>query len=96
MTIRAEKGGLIRSALWDPSHPDTAVVGTVLDLTDRAVIGTEAGLTGMAFHPDFPRTPYVYVHYSGLNAPGATGPFTEYISRFTSLDVGLTLAAISG
>ena len=80
------KAGLLRTVVWDPSHPATPVVTTALDLTDRIVVGIEAGLTGMAFHPGFPLVPYVYVHYSGPNPPGVTGTFTERISRFTSRD----------
>ncbi len=88
------KGGLIRRVTWDPSHPTSPrpTVTTVCDLTDRVIAGTESGLEGMVFHPGFPNPPYVYVHYSGQNAPGvAPGPFTEYISRFTSRDGGLTI-----
>jgi glucose/arabinose dehydrogenase len=37
---------------------------TVLDLTDRVRTGTEQGLLGMAFHPDFARNGIVYLHWS--------------------------------
>lgn len=36
----------------------------------------EAGLLGLAFHPDFPSTPYFYVNYFGNGA-------ITYVSRFT-------------
>lgn len=50
----------------------------------------ECGLLGMAFHPDFPATPRVYLTYSSLQYTGVTGPDT-HLSEFTSRDGGLTL-----
>lgn len=48
-----------------------------LDIQDRVYdTGNERGLLGMAFHPDFPDTPYVFVNYTGSGG-------TTYISRFT-------------
>ena len=49
----------------------------------------ECGLIGLAFHPDFPATPRVYITYTGLDRPGG-GPST-HLSEFTSPDGGLTL-----
>ncbi len=49
----------------------------------------ECGLLGMAFHPDFPATPRVYLTYTSLQRTGA-GPDTR-LSEFTSSDGGLTL-----
>ena len=50
----------------------------------------ECGLLGMAFHPDFPATPLVYLSYTALQRPGAAGPDSR-LSEFTSRDGGLTL-----
>ena len=48
----------------------------------------EGGLLGMAFHPDFPVTPEVYVSYTRSEAP-----LISYVSRFFSTDGGQTLNA---
>jgi len=85
----ASKDGRIRRVVWDGSGGSHSSI--VLDLSDAVVVGPEAGLSGMAFHPRFEGNGFVYVHYSGPNGPGAPGPFTEYVSRFTSVDGGLTL-----
>lgn len=55
-----EKGGRIRivngtSTLTTPFLNLTSVVGTA---------GDEEGLLGLAFHPNYPATPYFYVHYT--------------------------------
>src|SRR5688572_2417047 len=84
------KEGRIRRAFWDGTGTPSATV--MLDIASKVVVGPEAGFGGMAFHPDFDTNGHVYVHYSGANLPGADpGPFTEYVSRFTSFDGGLTL-----
>jgi uncharacterized repeat protein (TIGR03806 family) len=49
----------------------------------------ECGLLGMAFHPNFPATPRVYLTYTTLERSGG-GPNT-HLSEFTSPDGGLTL-----
>ena len=46
----------------------------------------ESGLLGMAFHPNFPATPFVYVNYTASGAP-----LTSRIARFQSVNGGLTL-----
>lgn len=38
--------------------------------------GNEEGLLGLAFHPDFPNTPYVYVNYT------ASGPNRTVVERY--------------
>ncbi len=50
---------------------------------------SECGLIGMAFHPDFPRTPRVYLTYTSMQHT-LRGPDT-HLSEFTSPDGGLTL-----
>lgn len=42
-----------------------------LDIRGRVQVGGEFGLLGMAFHPDFPQEPRVFVHYSAADS-GAT------------------------
>jgi glucose/arabinose dehydrogenase len=51
-----------------------------LDLTGRLDDFWERGLLGLAFHPDFPRTPHLFVLYV------ARQPYTHHVlSRFTML-----------
>ena len=50
----------------------------------------EGGLLGMAFHPNFPATPQVFLSYT-RTGPDAQHPLTSVISRFTSRDGGATL-----
>jgi len=50
----------------------------------------EGGLLGMAFHPNFPGTPEVFLSYT-RPGPDALHPLTTVISRFTSHDGGATL-----
>lgn len=50
----------------------------------------EGGLLGMAFHPNFPATPQVFLSYT-RTGPDAQHPLTSVISRFTSNDGGATL-----
>lgn len=51
----------------------------------------EGGLLSIAFHPDFPTTPLVYVSYTRTGPDPANFPLTSVISRFTSNDGGMTL-----
>jgi glucose/arabinose dehydrogenase len=53
-----------------------------LTLEDQIFFQGESGLTGLAFHPDFPQVPWVYVMYTYLSADG---PFNR-ISRFTEVE----------
>ncbi len=46
----------------------------------------EAGLLGMAFHPDYRNNRQVFLSYTGND-----GGLTSYVSRFTSTDDGVTL-----
>src|SRR5262249_8309125 len=84
------KAGIIKTLTFDLANPSLPTVTNALDISAKVVTGPESGFGGMVFHPSFPMTPFIYVHYSGPNTPGATGPFTEYISRFTTNDGGLT------
>lgn len=56
-----------------------------LDLRGKLVdpLGSEEGLLGLAFAPDFPQSRRFYVHYSAPGAPG-TRQRRSVISRFTA------------
>ncbi len=86
------KTGFVERVVWDQNNPGTPVITHAINLSGKVVSNSpEAGLSGMVLHPQFQSgQPFVYLHYSGPNTPGATGPFTEYISRFTSFDGGMT------
>ncbi len=58
-----------------------------VDIRDRVETASEAGLLGIAFHPDFASNGEVFLSYT---TPG-TGRFVSRISRMTSPDGGLTL-----
>lgn len=78
-----EKGGRV---LRVDSEGSTVHVAPFIDLGKRVdARPTEAGLLGMAFHPDFSRNGTVYLSYT------RGGPLTSVLSRFTSRDDGLTL-----
>jgi glucose/arabinose dehydrogenase len=64
-----EQGGLIRI------HDGTQVLPTpFLDLTPFVVSGGEQGLLGMAFHPDYPATPFIFVNYTCLGGSPDCAP----------------------
>jgi hypothetical protein len=48
-----------------------------LDIEDQVMNSGERGLLGLAFHPQYPATPYIYVNYV------IDGTITNRISRFT-------------
>jgi glucose/arabinose dehydrogenase len=78
-----EQGGRVRVFDNDAGAPSFS---TFVDITGRVASGGEMGLLGMAFHPDFPMDPRVYLSY--INA---TAGRVSRISEFTSADDGLTL-----
>ncbi len=57
-----------------------AAPAVVLNLSARVVTSSEAGLVGLAFHPSYPDSAYIYVHYV------TSGPLHSVISRFTMTD----------
>jgi glucose/arabinose dehydrogenase len=79
-----EQAGTIRVFANDDGATATL---TFLDITGRVRSGGERGLLGMAFHPDFPNTPEVFVSYT--RQPDGT----SRVSRFLSADGGQTLDA---
>jgi glucose/arabinose dehydrogenase len=64
---------------------DTQKKRVVLDLVKSVKDGGERGLLGMAFHPEFPKKPYVYVNYTFQGKELVTR-----IARFTTKDGGKT------
>lgn len=79
-----EQGGVIQAFDNDNS---TVTQDVFLDISARVESTfSETGLLGMAFHPQFPATPEVYVSY---NTSGAT--LASVISRFQLDSTGLAL-----
>lgn len=78
----------IEGRVWQfTNQPETAQGEIFLNISGRVFNDeAESGLLGMAFHPDFPATPYVYLSYTRRGAP-----LISIISRFTSADGGNTL-----
>ena len=57
---------------------------TFVDIRSRVVSGGETGLLGLAFHPEFPDDPRVFLSYTSGN------PLVSRISVFTTSDSGQT------
>ena len=79
-----EQGGRIRAFANDP---DATAATDFVDLSARVLAGGEAGLLGMAFHPDFATNGRVYLNFSeqvGAQVRSVT-------AEFTSMDGGQTL-----
>ena len=68
-----ERAGIIKVF---PNSQTVQSVKTFLDITDRVSAGNEMGLLGLAFHPDYVDSGYLYVNYTTSN------PLTTRISRF--------------
>lgn len=64
----------------------TAAPKLALDLTDRVVVGGEAGLLGVAFHPDFASNGDAFFSYTAPAGP----VFTSRVTRIHSPDGGLS------
>jgi len=62
---------------------------TFIDITSRVSSGGELGLLGMAFHPNFPTDPRVFLSYTTV----ASGQRVSHISAFRTTDGGATLDA---
>jgi len=82
-----QQTGLVRS-FPNNQGVTSSQVTTFLDIFSKIQTDSEMGLLGLAFHPSWPSTPYVYIYYStGGN------PVENRVSRFTSSDGGATLDA---
>jgi uncharacterized repeat protein (TIGR03806 family) len=72
------------------NREDVATSSVVLDISANVESACgECGMLGMAFHPDFPKNPHVYVSYTSMTRTDK-GPDT-HLSVFTSNDGGATL-----
>lgn len=78
-----EKSGVVRVFANDAA---TMTSDVFVDINARVDPSGEGGLLGIAFHPGFPATPYVFVSYTRTSSP-----LVSYISRFSSPDNGVTL-----
>ncbi|HEY7640949.1 MAG TPA: PQQ-dependent sugar dehydrogenase [Steroidobacteraceae bacterium] len=78
-----EQGGVVRTF---PATSNPASSTVYIDLTDRVDAGGEMGLLGMAFHPDFPQDPRVFLSYTNADAGRVSR-----ISSFRTLNGGTTL-----
>jgi glucose/arabinose dehydrogenase len=79
-----EQAGLIRTFANDEAVPEAL---DFLDIRARVSFSGEAGLLGLAFHPDFAVNGRAYVNYSNLSG----GTLRSITSEFTSADGGSTL-----
>ncbi len=88
-----ERGGVVRVFDNDEAVADSSVFVDIDARVNSAC--SECGLLGMAFHPDFPATPRVYLSYTSLRFTPRAGP-DSLLAEFTSPDGGLTLNPDSG
>ena len=65
----------------------TGATATVLTLSDLRT-GGERGFLGLAFHPDYPVSPYIYL-YTSVSRAGTTGDHDTLIRRFTMINPDL-------
>lgn len=78
-----ERAGVVRVFANDQ---DVMSSDVFLDISSTINTSGEGGLLGMAFDPDFPTVPDVYVSFTRTGSP-----LVSYISRFSSTDNGATL-----
>jgi glucose/arabinose dehydrogenase len=67
----AEQGGQIRIV-----RDGTLLERPFLDISDRITTGGERGLLGLAFHPDFPTDPRLFVNYTDEQGNTRVSSFT--------------------
>lgn len=70
------------------TEPVTGATDTLYHATTSVVQG-EGGMLGMAMHPAFPATPYLYVAYEYMQG----GDYTEKVVRLTYFPTGDSLGA---
>jgi len=82
-----QRGGLILTFPNDPNvmPADVTVFASLTGIVNST--SDEAGLLGLAFHPEFATNGEVYVSYTGTS-----GGLQSRVSRFVSQDGGLTLS----
>lgn len=71
-------------------NPDTNVKELIYTVPDVQVFGFSAGMHSIALHPDFPTTPYLYVHYTNTTTTSKLVRYTYGINSNT-LSSPLTL-----
>lgn len=64
---------------------------TFIDISNQVDTSGEGGLLGMAFHPDYPRTRYVFLSYTTSADADSVRGFRSVVSRFTASDNGNSL-----
>lgn len=79
-----EQSGVVRVFDNDTAIAESSVF---IDISDKVVSAGEAGLLGMAFHPDFAANGEAFLSYTG--DPG--GVLTSFVSRFRALGGGQAL-----
>lgn len=80
-----QQGGVVRQ--FTGTDPTSAT--NFIDIDARVETAGEMGLLGMAFHPNFPTDPRVFLSYT----TGAPGQRISRISAFRTTDGGATLNA---
>ncbi len=80
-----EQGGRVRVF---SNSPNVSSASNFVDISARVTFNGETGLLGMAFHPNFPVDPRVFLFYSHTEA--STG-LVSRMSQFMTADGGLTL-----
>ena len=60
------------------NNAQVASFGTFIDISARVTAGGEMGLLGMAFHPDFPGNPRVYLSYTNETAGVRVSRISEF------------------
>jgi glucose/arabinose dehydrogenase len=82
-----EQGGTVKVFNNDPN---VAATSTFIDISSRVAFRGEAGLLGMAFHPQFPAVPRVYLFYSHDGASGLESQLSAFTLAMggASLDPG--------
>jgi glucose/arabinose dehydrogenase len=70
-----EQAGVVR--VFD-NTPQPASSAVFADITARVTSGGEMGLLGMAFHPDFPANPRVYLSYTNESGAGRFSRISEF------------------
>lgn len=83
-----ERFGAVRVFANDPAVTTYSTFLDIASLVNSTC--SECGLLSMAFHPDFPATPRVYLAYTSVTQTISGGPDT-HLSEFTTADGGLTL-----
>lgn len=84
-----ERSGRIRT-FSTQADGGVGAVSTFLDFATRVDAQGEGGFLGMAFHPQWPQRLEVFVSYTETSSPLRT-----VLSRFRSMDNGMTLSAAS-